>query len=211
MKKNKTPTAPKNKSSCSEEEKALISEAANGDSHSLNILIERHSGICIDKYKKYLNVPSISSFVSDEIIANKDYIIYSSAKTFNPDKGAKFSTWVANQTRFFCLNCINKYGKLIPTEDESIKALIEKRHRDSSESESSLNIKHEYIDIIKDTLNTLSNKKIKECIKRKYFSLDGESKTYTHIAGEMNVTVQTVINWHNKFAKLVRQKCETKK
>jgi predicted transcriptional regulator len=35
--------------------------------------------------------------------------------------------------------------------------------------------------------------------------------SYTEIAKDMGVTVQTVINWHKKFVKLVRQKCKNRK
>ena len=67
-----------------------------------------------------------------------------------------------------------------------------------------IEFKNETISEIKKILNSISNKKIKKCIEKKYFS--DENKTYTSIAQEMNVTVQTVINWHNKFIKLVKQK-----
>ena len=59
--------------------------------------------------------------------------------------------------------------------------------------------------------DSLSNKKIKKCIEIKYFSEDENTKSYTEVADKMNVTVQTIINWHNKFIKTVRQKCKNRK
>jgi RNA polymerase sigma factor (sigma-70 family) len=195
------------------EDLRLVELAKEGDNDAIKSLIDKHSGICVDTYKKYLNLPNVSGFISDEIVSSKDYIIYNSAKTFDPDMGSKFSTWLANQTRFYCLNCINKYNKLVPIEDESIKLIIESNNKiNGSELESKkLELNTEILDLVKETLSSLTNKKIKECISKKYFSGSDRQKSYTDIASEMGVTVQTVINWHKKFIKLVRQKCKNRK
>ena len=195
------------------EDLRLVELAKEGDNDAIKSLIDKHSGICVDTYKKYLNLPNVSGFISDEIVSSKDYIIYNSAKTLDPDMGSKFSTWLANQTRFYCLNCINKYNKLVPIEDESIKLIIESNNKiNGSELESKkLELNTEILDLVKETLSSLTNKKIKECISKKYFSGSDRQKSYTDIASEMGVTVQTVINWHKKFIKLVRQKCKNRK
>ena len=115
-----------------------------------------------------------------------------------------FSTWLANQTRFYCLNSINKNKNLTPSDEDTIEYLIDKKHFEDFKENDAIEFKNETISEIKKILNSISNKKIKKCIEKKYFS--DENKTYTSIAQEMNVTVQTVINWHNKFIKLVKQK-----
>jgi RNA polymerase sigma factor (sigma-70 family) len=189
----------------------LINLVKNGDNNSIKTLIEKHSGICVDVYKKYTNLPNVSGFISDDIISSKDYIIYNSAKTYDPTRGSKFSTWLANQTRFFCLNSINKNNKLIPVEDEKLFSFIEEKDQRAENTFAKNGDSQEVLDIIKDTLNSLSNKKIKECISIKYFSEDGKCKSYTDVAQQMNVTVQTIINWHNKFIKLVKQKLKNSK
>lgn len=189
----------------------LINLVKNGDNNSIKTLIEKHSGICVDVYKKYINLPNVSGFISDDIISSKDYIIYNSAKTYDPTRGSKFSTWLANQTRFFCLNSINKNNKLIPVEDEKLFSFIEEKDQRAENTFAKNGDSQEVLDIIKNTLNSLSNKKIKECISIKYFSEDGKFKSYTDVAQQMNVTVQTIINWHNKFIKLVKQKLKNSK
>ena len=195
------------------EDSNLITLTKEGDNAALKSLIDKHSGICVETYKRYLNLPSVSGFVADEIVSSKDYIIYNSAKTFNPDMGSKFSTWLANQTRFYCLNCINRYGKLIPLEEESINSLVEKNNKNENDGSTAFQkeLKNEILDIISETLSSLSNTKIKECIRLKYFSSSDSCASYTEIAKKMNVTVQTVINWHKKFISLVRQKCKNRK
>jgi len=193
------------------EDSRLIQSVKNGNNDAIKLLINKHSGVCVNVYKKYINLPNICGFISDEIISSKDYIIYNSAKTYNPDMGSKFSTWLSNQTRYFCLNCINKNNKLVPTESEDLVNLIDFKSKDSENSTNQKDAKAETLEIIKETLDELTNEKIKETILRKYFSTDSEFKTYTDIAQEMNVTVQTIINWHKKFINLIRQKCINRK
>ena len=194
-----------------DEDSRLIESVKNGDNDAIKLLINKHSGICVNVYKKYINLPNIRGFISDEIISSKDYIIYNSAKTYNPHMGSKFSTWLSNQTRYFCLNCINKNNKLVPTESEDLVNLIDFKSKDCENSTNQKDAKAETMEIIKETLGELTNEKIKETILRKYFSPDSESKTYTDIAKEMNVTVQTIINWHKKFVTLIKQKCKNRK
>lgn len=193
------------------EEIKLINLVKNGDDKSLQELIDKHSGICIDTCKKYINIPSVSGFVSDEISSSKNYIIYNSAISYDPSKGSKFSTWLCNQARFFCLNSINKYSKLIPIENEKLFSLIESNNDNNFKFKKINEEKIRTIEIVKNTLSELSNKKIKKCIEEKYFCNEDKGKTFTQIAKEMNVTVQTVINWHNKFIKLIKNKIEQEK
>ena len=59
---------------------------------------------------------------------DKNLIIWNSANSFKEDKNVKFSTWLANQVKYSCLNCLNKKSKdrLVTTEDKSLDALKEK-------------------------------------------------------------------------------------
>ena len=186
------------------EELSLINLAKEGDNQSLKQIIDQHSGICVNIYKKYTTISSISGVTRDDIESSKDYIIFNSVKSYDPSRGSKFSTWLANQTRFYCLNSINKNKNLTPSDEDTIEYLIDKKHFEDFKENDAIEFKNETISEIKKILNSISNKKIKKCIEKKYFS--DENKTYTSIAQEMNVTVQTVINWHNKFIKLVKQK-----
>jgi hypothetical protein len=42
----------------------------------------------------------------EDISSDKDYLIYKSAVSYNPTKKIKFSTWLGNQVRYYCLNKI---------------------------------------------------------------------------------------------------------
>lgn len=182
----------------------LINLAKNGDSDSIKELIARHSGIYVSTCRKYTSTMSQSGILKDHIDSSKNYVIYNSAKTFDPSAGSKFSTWISNQARYFCLNAINKNKNYIEGDEDSIKLLIDSKAQEKTKEENLKEEKKEHLIYVKNILNNLSNKNIKKCIEKKYFS--EQYKTYTEIAKEMNVTVQTVINWHNKFIKLAKQK-----
>jgi RNA polymerase sigma factor (sigma-70 family) len=191
----------------STEESKLIEKAKLGDEDSLKKIIAAHSGICVDMYRKYTG-PNIPGYLALDIQSSKDYIIFNSVKTFDPSRGSKFSTWLANQTRYFCLNSINKSSKLVQVEEDSLLSLIERQNLESDLLEKNIQEEHANLLIseIKEAMNGMKNKKIKTCIQKKYFPEDGKNKTYTEIAKEMNVTVQTVINWHNKFISFMKNK-----
>jgi RNA polymerase sigma factor (sigma-70 family) len=182
----------------------LINLAKNGDSDSIKELISKHSGIYVSTCRKYTSSINPTGILKDHIDSSKDYVIYSSAKTFDPSMGSKFSTWISNQARYFCLNAINKNKNFIQSDEESINLLIDSQAHEKLKEENTKEKKQEFLTEIKNLLKDLSDKKIKKCIEKKYFS--EKNKTYTEIAKEMNVTVQTVINWHNKFIKLAKQK-----
>ena len=80
------------------------------DSDSLQMLIDRHSGIYLDTVNKIIS--NTCGFVDKgEIINDKDYSIYSAALKYEPSRNTKFSTYLANETRWRCLNIYNKNKK----------------------------------------------------------------------------------------------------
>ena len=69
---------------------------------SLEELVNRHSGIYFDIVTRY--VPLESTYCDrQELFDDKDFNIYSAALKYNPEKGAKFSTFLGNETKFVCL------------------------------------------------------------------------------------------------------------
>jgi DNA-directed RNA polymerase specialized sigma subunit len=112
----------------------------------------------------------------------------------------KFSTWLANQIRYFCLNLKNKNNRLIITDDSSLEFLINSENAREKKAEGEL------IFNVKDILNKIQDKKIKDVIYYRYFYKDGEVLNYNEIGKILNVTAQTALNWHNKFIKIAKKK-----
>ena len=93
----------------------------HGENDSLKELVQRHSGIYLDMINTY--VPSNNIFTNkDELINDKEYNIYQAILKYDPARGAKFSTYLGNETKWMCLNIYNKNKKHpeIPTEQEYI-------------------------------------------------------------------------------------------
>lgn len=166
---------------------------------SLIELISRHSGICFSMGRKFANSGSINL---DDVNESKDWIIYSSILSFDTDKGAKFSTWLANQVKYFCLNLKNKTSKYVQTESDTIEYLINNFYN-SSDSNSN---KKEVINTINDLLEQIKDENIKNAIYYRYFSNKEKVLNYSEVGEILNVTPQTVLNWHNKFIDLAKKK-----
>ena len=62
----------------------------------------------------------------EDVLSDKDYIIYKSAISYNPDYKIKFSTWLGNQVRYHCLNKINRDNVYVTMEDGALNYFVEK-------------------------------------------------------------------------------------
>jgi hypothetical protein len=170
----------------------------NSCNDSLIELISRHSGICFSIGKKILNA-SAAQF--SELSDNKDWIIYSSALSFKPDMGSKFSTWLANNVKYFCLNLKNKISKYVNSEEDVIEFLLNKNNCETKDTN-----KVEAISSVIDLLDKIEDKNIKNAIYYRYLSNKNKILNYAEVAQILNVTPQTALNWHNKFIDLAKKK-----
>jgi RNA polymerase sigma factor (sigma-70 family) len=180
--------------------KKIINKQCN---ESLKELTSRHSGMIFNIGKKYCSCCNLDI---NELNDNKYWIIFNAAKSFNPKKGSKFSTWLGNQIRFFCLNFKNKNSKLIAVEDCHLEFFI----NDLSKNENNAN-KKEIINNIIDLFNQISDTNTKNAIYYRYFHNKERILNYSEIAEILNVTPQTVLNWHNKFIDFAKKKLTSSK
>ena len=169
---------------------------------SLKELVDRHSGILFNIGKKYCNSCGLNL---NDLNDNKYWIIFNAAQSFNSEKGSKFSTWLGNQIRFFCLNYKNKNAKLVPTEDQHLEYFI----NDLSKKENLCN-KKEIVNNIIDLFNQITDPNTKNAIYYRYFYNKNRILNYAEIAEILKVTPQTVLNWHNKFIRFAKKKLTNK-
>ena len=179
--------------------KNVINKQCN---ESLKELVNRHSGIIFNIGKKYCSSCSLDI---GELNDNRYWIVFNAAKTFNSTKGSKFSTWLGNQVRFFCLNYKNKNSKLIPIENEHLEFFI----NNFSKNDEKVNQK-EVINTIVDLFNQISDPNTKNAIYYRYFHNKERILNYSEIADILKVTPQTVLNWHNKFVDFAKKKLTNK-
>ncbi len=171
----------------------------DNDSESLQQLIDRHSGIYIDIVNK--TVPNSCEFMNKEdILSDKDLSIYYAAIKYDPDRNTKFSTHLANETRWRCLNLYNKQKKMISEPlDDSIK------NKESSEDFVSDLQKNELINNIIELSNSDPDKRIKKIIDMRYSFGYTKAHSWKEISCQLGMSIQGCIDIHNKFIKKIKK------
>ena len=173
------------------------------DEEALKLLIKKHSGLCNSLYKKYSSPMVASGVYLQDIIDQKDYIVYKSALSFDENKNSKFSTWLYNQVRYQCLNSMNENSHYLSLETNKLNYLIEKN----------MPIKKEYKNIneyIMNIIESCSDERIQEIFKMRYSNDSNKKMSWNKIAKKLNISTQTVINIHNKAIKLLKTKVKSK-
>lgn len=169
----------------------------------LQELINRHNGIFFSTAKRF----SRYGITLEEAKGEKDYIVYSSALTYKPTKGSKFSTWLANQTKFYFLNLRNNHIKYAARhytdlDPETTEFMIDSYLSSQEDSPT----KKEILNVLRDLLDQVGNKNIRDAVYYRYFSDKTRILNYSEVGDILNVTPQTALNWHNKFIDLAKKK-----
>jgi hypothetical protein len=173
------------------------------DENALKELINRHSALCHSLYKKYSS-PMIASGVHlQDVINQKDYMVYKSAMTFNPDKKSKFSTWLYNQIRYQCLNCMNEDSQYLTLDSDKLNFLIEKNSEPKKEDK-------DIYEYVLNIINSCADERIITIFKMRYINDSNKKTPWNKIAKKLNISTQTAINIHNKTIKLLKNKIESK-
>lgn len=169
----------------------------NNCSESFVSLQDRHSNLFYSVCHKFINKLNI-----EEVYQDKDFVFYKAIASFDDKKGAKFSTWLGNYTRYHCLNYIKKNGKYVNAEDGFVDHFFnQKSYEDYNPDKNTKND----LDHIFNILSNVKDERIVKIFKLRY--LDNDKKlTWKQIAAEFNLTPQTIINLHMKGRKILRKK-----
>lgn len=170
---------------------------------SLIELSERHSGLYFKILKKYSKSFFANNIDINEAASEKNLIIWNSVKSFSTDRNVKFSTWLANQTKYHCLNTLNRKSKdrLVTAGDDLLDYLNEE------EEDYSGSVLFEFIENI---LNQLKDKRIKKIFSMRY-SKEEKKPSWCVVASNLKISTQTAINLHNKGIKILRKKIDSEK
>ena len=175
----------------------------NNDELALKTLIERHSALCNSLYKKYSTPMLASGIHVQDVIDEKDYIVYKSAMSFDPCKKSKFSTWLYNQVRYQCLNCMNENSHYLAIDNDKLNYLIEK----------TIPIEKEYKNIneyIHNIIDSCSDKRVERIFKMRYSNDSNKKMPWNKIAKKLKISTQTAINIHNKALEFLNKKITSK-
>ena len=168
--------------------------------HSLKELCQRHSALVVSMAtrlsKKYNNWA-----ITQEIIDDKEYIIYSSAKKYKQNKNTKFSTFLGNETQCAFLNKCNQLKK-------------RSRHLTlMSDFIDKLNFNPQYVnnnDNLDHLLNLLSIKKDKRMLKifelRYKVGFENKVMPWHLVAKRVGLSAQGCINIHRSGIAFLKEK-----
>lgn len=179
----------------------IVKQIQNDDASNLEILLQRHSGICYQQMHR--TVPS--GFLSAEMFESKDRIIYDAAKTFKFNKDAGFTTWLTHYTRYNCLDTLNSFSKYCPTDSEQINYILDSNVEVDREQKSLDN----NLEVIRNVLDQISDKNVKKSIMLRYFS-GPKVKTFKQVGKLMKVSHEAIRLWHKKFVNIARPKLQSK-
>lgn len=172
------------------------------DEDALKELICRHSGIYIDMIKVYAG-KSFNQNQLNDFIDQKDSVIYEAAKKYDPER-SKFSTYLANKTKYLCLSektRFQKESKIISLDDidfcQSDKSLSP--DEDCVHNESMANI-------MKMILNH-QDSRVREIFQMRYFKTKTNKLTpWKVIAKKLDLSAQSCINIHNRTLKFFKNR-----
>ena len=169
------------------------------DNQALAELISRHTGIYLQTVNKYGN-KGLSYSDTGDILDEKDLNIYEAALRYDESK-SKFSTYLANKTKYICLSKKSKTAK----KNKKFCCLddvdyCQTNSEDLNPYESSLF--HESYERIFNLLKRHEDKRVETIFKMRYFYGD-KNKLYpwVKIAEELNLSIQGCINIHDRTLK----------
>ena len=170
------------------------------DEDSLIKLIERHSGIYHSMVNHFMSHPQ-NALDKDQMVNEKDATIYSAAMNYDPTRKTKFSTHLANQTKWKCLNLLNKNKRMkefFIDEDEN-------HFEPSCESFIADLTRVEVFSLFQKCLKEEKDERVKKIVDMRYDGPDNKLTPWRVIAQNLNMSIQGCINIHNRFIEKVKR------
>jgi len=174
---------------------------------ALDELISRHSGIYADMLKKFGSNCLTRNQVYD-IMGEKDYVIYKAALEYDETR-AKFSTHLANKTKYMCLTqkTKNKNNRVTSNFDEVQFCQKDKGHT----PDESCNISDSFSRII-NLIEKHKDIRLKTIFNERYFCGErGKLKPWKEVADILDLSAQGCINIHDKAILELSQKIDNEK
>lgn len=174
----------------------------DNNQEALNELVCRHSGIYMDMIKKF-GYGCLSWDQISDIVSEKEYNIYKAAIDYDEER-AKFSTHLANKTKYICLTQKTKNKKNkenINLENVEYFDLTQYNHQDTYEKE------EEILNRIINILSSHKDKRVSRIFYERYFNnKTNKPKTWCEIGNILGMSAQGCINIHNKTIEQLKNK-----
>ena len=183
----------------------LIKEIKKGKNDNfLKELISRHSGIYVEMVRRYGQKHLTHTQIND-LMDEKDFNIYEAALDYEEDK-SKFSTYLANRTRYHCLTnkTINKKSANFVNFND-----VEFEQEDKALNPCQEFSQKEFLKKICFLIEEHEDKRVTEIFKQRYFSGVGSKlKSWKAIASELNLSIQGCIDIHNRTIEQFKKKIQ---
>tara|TARA_B100001123_G_C15200279_1_gene983081 strand:+ start:488 stop:1099 length:612 start_codon:yes stop_codon:yes gene_type:complete len=178
---------------------------ASGCNESYKLLRLRHEKLFYKICQNYLPIARTKGIKPEDILDEKDFVIFKAIKSYKNNKKTKFSTWLGNCTKYFCLTMINSNNRLISSEDDFLKVALDLKIKEEYIAEDKLKYDKEYIFNI---LDNLKDKRISTVFKLRYFESFKENNkpTWSFIAKKIKTSTQTAINLHQRGKEILFKK-----
>jgi RNA polymerase sigma factor (sigma-70 family) len=168
---------------------------------ALKQLSERHSGLYMQICQKYTPAIEASGSYMQDVTADKDFVVFKAALSYDETRNVKFSTWFGNQARFYCLKHIDFKHPKVSLPPEELNQFIDKREGQNNE-----HVEFEqFSEYVKNILEQIQDKRIRKVFELRYANHD-KVTTWATIGKKMGVSTQTAINLHSRGLKMLRQK-----
>lgn len=178
----------------------VILVQGDNSSDAMRELISRHSGVVSEVARKFCGSTHGSGMSLMDLHDEIPYIVWQAATTYEPDHGAKFSTWLYNKTRYELLNRKRKLLRNVETvelTDEICEYVpAEEPELISADDE-------EKIQEMKDSIKSLKNNRNRAIIQKRFF--DTDCQTVGEIAKQCDCSPQYVSLVNQNFIKKQKQ------
>ena len=163
---------------------------------SLEELVNRHSGIYLEMVNNYAS-PNNPFIDYNELIQDKEYKIYNAAKKYDPDRGAKFSTYLGNETKWMCLNLYNRNKRRPAFQSEFIENMAD--NTDLNEDTISESIKQDLFNKVLGVIKEHPDTRVEKIFEMRYIiGTKNKVMPWKNIGDSLELSIQGCINIHDK-------------
>lgn len=171
-----------------------------GDNDAYLELRARYEKAYYSMCHKYLKACVTLGLKEEDILDNMDFVLFNSARSFDFSRKIKFSTWISNQARYFCLNSMrrgkrnmNNFNNCINTsemnedENHTLEAAISKDYRTNHNVDN--------LEEVKYLFNNVSDPQAKQILELRY--QNRRKTSWEKISKQLNINYNLCKSLHD--------------
>lgn len=180
----------------------LIDKAKSGCSDSFVALSNQYQDLYYKVCHKYRVPLENQGFSFDEVLEEKDSVLFKCISSYNETKGSKFSTWLSNQARYFCLNKIGRKNHKLTLDSEFDMENIPLPDEEDY-------VDNDRLELITNLIDSLKDSRAKRVFQLRYAN-GRKNLCWDKIANIMKISRITANKIHKDSLKLLREELAKK-